>query len=166
MLSEKSTSPFFVEYTLEYERIIGEDVYSPKFRDVKFNVYIEDEDLSVYFWIDYLKKTIEITSGTFHDEPLPKEVVDMIVEELNLKEFMIKWNFIFECFTNGFANAKCVILIQELGPQCSLAAVLVASTQKGFGFDSMPGSDFFKIISSKVPIKSGQFPGKVKCGGV
>ena len=71
MLSEKSTSPFFVEYNLEYERIIGEDVSSPKFRDVKFNVYIEDEDLSVYFWIDYLKKTIEITSGTFHDEPLP-----------------------------------------------------------------------------------------------
>ena len=90
MLSEKSTSPFFVEYTLEYERIIGEDIHNPKFRDVKFNVYIEDEHLSVYFWIDYLKKTIEITSGTFHDEPLPKELVDMIVEELNLKEFMIK----------------------------------------------------------------------------
>ena len=56
MLSEKSTCPFFVEYTLEYERILGEDFQNPKFRDVKFNVYIEDEDLSVYFWIDYLKK--------------------------------------------------------------------------------------------------------------
>ena len=61
MLSEKSTSPILFEYTLEYERIIGEDFQNPKFRDVKFNVYIEDEDLSVYFWIDYLKKTIEIT---------------------------------------------------------------------------------------------------------
>ena len=90
MLSEKSTSPLLVEYTLEYERIIGKDVHNPTFRDVKFNVYIDDEDLSLYFWIDYLTKTIEITSGTFHDEPLPKELVDMIVEELNLKEFMIK----------------------------------------------------------------------------
>ena len=48
MLSEKSTSPILFEYTLEYERIIGEDFQNPKFRDVKFNVYIEDEDLSVY----------------------------------------------------------------------------------------------------------------------
>ena len=41
MLSEKSTSPLIVEYTLEYERIIGKDVHNPAFRDVKFNVYIE-----------------------------------------------------------------------------------------------------------------------------
>ena len=68
MLSEKSTAPLLVEYTLEYERIIGKDVHNPTFRDVKFNVYIDDEDLSIYFWIDYLTKTIEITSGTFHDE--------------------------------------------------------------------------------------------------
>lgn len=26
-----------------YERIIGEDVHNPEFRDVKFNVYIDDE---------------------------------------------------------------------------------------------------------------------------
>lgn len=72
-----------------YERIIGEDIHNPEFRDVKFNVYIDDEAFFIYFWIDYLTKTIKITSGSFHDEPLPKILVDMIVEELNLKEFMI-----------------------------------------------------------------------------
>lgn len=90
MLSEKSRTPLLVEYTLEYERIIGKGVHNPTFRDVKLNVHIGDECFSLYFWMDYLAKTIEITSGTFHDEPLPKELVDMIVEELNLKEFTIK----------------------------------------------------------------------------
>ena len=77
---------------MEYERIIGDDVYNPEFRDVKFNVYIDDDAISVYFWIDYLTKVIKITSGTFHNEPLPKELVDMIVEELNLKEFMVNFD--------------------------------------------------------------------------
>ena len=77
MLSERSTSPNLVDYDLEYERIIG-DIENPNYRDIKFDVYIDDEHLSVYFWIDY------------HDEPLPKELVDMIVKELKLKEFMIK----------------------------------------------------------------------------
>ena len=89
MLSERSTSPNLVDYDLEYERIIG-DIENPNYRDIKFDVYIDDEHLSVYFWIDYLEKTITITSGAYHDEPLPKELVDMIVKELKLKEFMIK----------------------------------------------------------------------------
>ena len=92
MLSERSTSPNLVEYDLDYERIIG-DIENPNYRDIKFDVYIDDEHLSVYFWIDYLEKTITITSGAYHDEPLPKELVDMIVKELKLKEFMIKWLF-------------------------------------------------------------------------
>ncbi len=33
-------------------------------------------------------------------------------------------------------NAKCLILIQELGPQCSLSALSVTSRPKGFRFDS------------------------------
>ena len=89
MLSERSTSPNLVEYDLDYERIIG-DIENPNYRDIKFDVYIDDEHLSVYFWIDYLEKTITITSGAYHDEPLPKELVDMIVKKLKLKEFMIK----------------------------------------------------------------------------
>ena len=89
MLSERSTSLNLVEYDLDYERIIG-DIENPNYRDIKFDVYIDDEYLSVYFWIDYLEKTITITSGAYHDEPLPKELVDMIVKELKLKEFMIK----------------------------------------------------------------------------
>ena len=89
MLSERSTSPNLVEYDLDYERIIG-DIENPNYRDIKFDVYIDDEYLSVYFWIDYLEKTITITSGAYHDEPLPKELVDMIVKKLKLKEFMIK----------------------------------------------------------------------------
>ena len=82
MLSERSTSPNLVEYDLDYERIIG-DIENPNYRDIKFDVYIDDEYLSVYFWIDY-------PSGAYHDEPLPKELVDIIVKELKLKEFMIK----------------------------------------------------------------------------
>ena len=89
MLSERSTSPNLVEYDLDYERIIG-DIENPNYRDIKFDVYIDDEHLSVFFWIDCLEKTITITSGAYHDEPLPKELVDMIVKELKLKEFMIK----------------------------------------------------------------------------
>ena len=89
MLSERSTSPNLVEYDLDYERIIG-DIENPNYRDIKFDVYIDDEHLSVFFWIDYLEKTITITSGAYHDEPLPKELVDMIVKKLKLKEFMIK----------------------------------------------------------------------------
>ena len=82
-------SMILVDYNLEYERIIGEDVSNPKYRDIKFNVYIEDEHLSVFFWIDYPEQTITITSGAFHDKPLPKEVVDVIVDRLNLKGYTI-----------------------------------------------------------------------------
>ena len=89
MLSERSTSLNLVEYDLDYERIIG-DIENPNYRDIKFDVYIDDEHISVDFWIDYLEKTITITSGAYHDEPLPKELVDIIVKELKLKEFMIK----------------------------------------------------------------------------
>ena len=91
-------SKILVDYTLEYERIIG-DIENPVYRDIKFNVYIasagadgsatEDEHLSVFFWIDYLEQTITITSGAYHDEPLPKEVVDVIVDKLNLKGYTI-----------------------------------------------------------------------------
>ena len=42
-----------VDYNLEYERIIGDDVSNPKYRDIKFNVYVNDEHLSLFFWIDY-----------------------------------------------------------------------------------------------------------------
>ena len=69
-----------VDYNLEYERIIGDDISNPKYRDIKFNVYVNDEHLSLFFWID---------SGAFHDEPLPKEVVDVIVDRLNLKGYTI-----------------------------------------------------------------------------
>ena len=69
--------------------IIGDDVSNPKYRDIKFNVYVNDEDLSLFFWIDYPEQTITITSGAFHDEPLPKEVVDVIVDRLNLKGYAI-----------------------------------------------------------------------------
>ena len=36
-----------------------------------------------------INQTITITSGAFHDEPLPKEVVDVIVNRLNLKGYAI-----------------------------------------------------------------------------
>ena len=78
-----------VDYNLEYERIIGDDVSNPKYRDIKFNIYVNDEHLSLFFWIDYTNQTITITSGAFHDEPLPKEVVDVIVDRLNLKGYTI-----------------------------------------------------------------------------
>ena len=81
-------SKILVDYTLEYERIIG-DIENPTYRDIKFDVYIEDEHLSVFFWIDYPEQTITITSGAYHDEPLPKEVVDVIVDRLNLKGYTI-----------------------------------------------------------------------------
>ena len=81
-------SKILVDYTLEYERIIG-DIENPTYRDIKFDVYIEDEHLSVFFWIDYPAQTITITSGAYHDEPLPKEVVDVIVDRLNLKGYTI-----------------------------------------------------------------------------
>ena len=68
-------SMIHVDYNLEYERIIGDDVSNPKYRDIKFNVYIEDEHLSLFFWIDYTNQTITITSGAFHDKPLPKELM-------------------------------------------------------------------------------------------
>ena len=100
MLSERSTSPNLVEYDLDYERIIG-DIENPNYRDIKFDVYIasagadgsatEDEHLSVFFWIDYPEQTITITSGAYHDEPLPKEVVDVIVDRLNLKRYTIHY---------------------------------------------------------------------------
>ena len=91
-------SKILVDYTLEYERIIGA-IENPTYRDIKFDVYIasagadgsatEDEHLSVFFWIDYPEQTITITSGAYHDEPLPKEVVDLIVDRLNLKRYTI-----------------------------------------------------------------------------
>ena len=37
-----------------------------------------------------MMNTFLSSSGAYHDEPLPKELVDMIVKELKLKEFMIK----------------------------------------------------------------------------
>ena len=48
MLSERSTSPNLVEYDLDYERIIG-DIENPNYRDIRFDVYIDDEHLSVFF---------------------------------------------------------------------------------------------------------------------
>ena len=42
MLSERSTSLNLVEYGLDYERIIG-DIENPNYRDIKFDVYIDDE---------------------------------------------------------------------------------------------------------------------------
>ena len=80
---------YTLEYDLDYERIIG-DIENPTYRDIKFDVYIDDEYLSVYFWADYLEKTITITSGAYHDEPLPKEVVDVIVDRLNLKGYTLQ----------------------------------------------------------------------------
>ena len=91
-------SKILVDYALEYERIIGA-IENPAYRDIKFDVYIasaradgsatQDKHLSVFFWIDYLNQTITITSGAYHDEPLPKEVVDVIVDRLNLKGYTI-----------------------------------------------------------------------------
>ena len=105
-------SKILVDYTLEYERIIGA-IENPAYRDIKFDVYIasagadgsatKDDHLSVFFWIDYPEQTITITSGAYHDpeqtititsgayhdEPLPKEVVDVIVDRLNLKGYTI-----------------------------------------------------------------------------
>ena len=86
----RDESKILVDYTLEYERIIGDDISNPEYRDIKFDVYIKDKHLSVFFWIDYLNQTITITSGAYHDEPLPKEVVDVIVDRLNLKGYTLK----------------------------------------------------------------------------
>ena len=80
---------YTLKYDLDYERIIG-DIENPTYRDIKFDVYIDDEYLSVYFWVDYLEKTITITSGAYHDKPLPKEVVDVIVDRLNLKGYTLQ----------------------------------------------------------------------------
>ena len=43
-------SMIHVDYYLEYERIIGDDVSNPKYRDIKFNVYVNDEDLSPFLY--------------------------------------------------------------------------------------------------------------------
>ena len=44
-----------VDYILQYERIIGYDVnHNPKYSDIRFDLYIEDEHFSVFFWIDLL----------------------------------------------------------------------------------------------------------------
>ena len=85
-----------VDYILQYERIIGYDVnHNPKYRDISFNLYIEDEHFSVYFWIDNPNQTITINLGIYNiDEPLVKEVADVLVDRLNLKGYTIKYQTI------------------------------------------------------------------------
>ena len=81
-----------VNYILQYERIIGYDVnHNPKYSDIRFDLYIEDEHFSVFFWIDYSNQTITINFGIYNvDEPLLKEVVDVLVDRLNLKGYTTK----------------------------------------------------------------------------
>ena len=82
-----------VDYIVQYERIIGYDVnHNPKYRDIRFDLYIEDEHFSVFFWIDNPNQTITINFGIYNvDEPLLKEVADVLVDRLNLKGYTIKY---------------------------------------------------------------------------
>ena len=75
-------------FKMEYQRII-EDLDKPIYRDIKFDVYFNGEYMPIYFWIDCNEKTIEITSGYYHDEPLPKNVVDIIIEKLDLNKYTL-----------------------------------------------------------------------------
>ena len=105
-------------YELEYERIIGGEwnrvpdgplvlsreaakllqsewdnnfILQPKYRDIKINVYIDDDEIvTIYFWVDCINKKINITSGYFHNEPLPKEIVDDLINKLKLTDYTIK----------------------------------------------------------------------------
>ena len=106
-------------YHLEYERIIGGEwvykplelqqsernrvpkphcgewdnnfILQPKYRDIKINVYIDDDEIvTIYFWVDCINKKINITSGYFHNEPLPKEIVDDLINKLKLTDYTIK----------------------------------------------------------------------------
>ena len=83
-------------YHLEYERIIGGEwdnnfILQPKYRDIKINVYIDDDEIvTIYFWVDCINKIINITSGYFHNEPLPKEIVDDLINKLKLTDYTIK----------------------------------------------------------------------------
>ena len=78
-----------ISYNVEYERRLG-NYLNPDYIDIKVNTYINEEHFSIYFWIDTNNNTIEITSGYYHDEPLPKEIIDIIIDEFNLNVYTIK----------------------------------------------------------------------------
>ena len=85
-----------IKYRKEYERKIGNPIH-PDYIDIKIGLYLNDYSyISLYFWIDINNNTIEINSGYYHNEPLPKEIIDIIIDEFNLNVYTIKNKHMYE----------------------------------------------------------------------
>lgn len=78
-----------IKIKLNYYRTIG-DLDDPDFQDFSFFIKRKNKSNKVIqLWVDYKEKTITVTSGCYHDEPVEKDIVDFLVESLELEKFMI-----------------------------------------------------------------------------
>lgn len=77
-------------YKIKYNycRVLGSFVYL----DYSYSIYDNDKNYitTLYIWIDNNEKIIEVKSGCMHNEPLPKDIVELIIKYLDLEKYTIK----------------------------------------------------------------------------